>query len=62
MISELSPGLAMKAISICLCSTKATSPPSMTNTSIRNRKMRGEDNLSGSSSFAMNLSAKNVEC
>ena len=53
MISALRPGLAMNATSICLCSRKATRPPSMTNTSIRNRKMRGDDSLSGSSSFAM---------
>ena len=55
MISAFRPGLAMNATSICLCSRKATSPPSTTNTSIRNRKMRGDDSLSGSSSFAMGL-------
>ena len=34
-------------------STKPIKPPRTTKTSIRNRKMRGEDNLSGSSSFAI---------
>src|SRR5665213_64914 len=53
IITALRPGLAMKATWICLCRTKAISPPRMTNTSIRSRKMRGLDNLSGSTSLAM---------
>src|ERR1700733_14596613 len=53
MIRALSAGLDMKAISICLCSKKTITANSATNTSIRNRKMRGEDSLSGSISIAI---------
>ena len=41
----------MKATAICLWSTKTISPHRTRNTSIRTRKMRGEDNLNGSMFF-----------
>ena len=49
MIRPLSQGLALKALMICRCSTKAINPHRMRNTSIRTRKMRGEESLAGSS-------------
>src|SRR4051794_28811455 len=52
-ISALRPGLARNATWICLCSRNATSAQRTTNTSIRNRKMRGEESLSGSVSDAI---------
>src|SRR5258708_36070197 len=51
-ISALRPGLAKKAVTICLYSTTVTSPHSTRNTSIRNRKIRGEDSLVSSISIA----------
>ena len=64
VISAFKPGLAMNATSICLCKTKTIRPTRTTNTSIRNRKMRGDDSLSGSSSLAMtyNCYAERPEC
>src|SRR5688500_14055368 len=53
MISALRPGLAMKATTICLCSTTTIRPHRIRNTIIRTRKIRGEDNLNGSRSRAM---------
>src|ERR1041385_1807151 len=61
-ISALRPGLAIKATSICLCSRKATRPTSTTKTSIRNRKMRGLDSLSGSRSLAMSFTSERRLC
>ncbi len=61
MITELRPGLAMNATAICLCSRKVISPPSTTNTAIRSRKTRGDDSLSGSSSFAMRFYAMSLK-
>src|ERR1700687_3838546 len=61
MISALRPGLAMNATWICLLSRKATRAPRTTNTIIRNRKMRGDDSLSGSSSFAINFGAMSLK-
>src|SRR5580704_2846725 len=51
-ISALSPGLAKKARMICLYSTTMTSAQSTRNTSIRTRKIRGEDSLVSSTSMA----------
>src|ERR1700745_2640362 len=51
-ISALRPGLAKKAVAICLFSTTMTSAHSTRNTSIRTRKIRGEDNLLSSISIA----------
>src|SRR6202012_3664526 len=51
-ISALSPGLAKKAWMICLYSTTATSAHATRNTSIRTRKIRGEDSLVSSTSMA----------
>ena len=53
MISAFRPGLAMKATTICLYRTTTTRPHRTRNTSIRNRKIRGEDSLKGSRSRAM---------
>src|SRR5262245_33782150 len=53
MISALSPGLARNATQICLYSTITTSAHRIRNTSIRTRKIRGEDSLNGSMSCAM---------
>src|SRR5260370_13209889 len=50
-ISALSPGLAKKAVMICLYSTTVTSAHSTRKTSIRTRKIRGEDNLLSSTSM-----------
>src|ERR1700739_2904098 len=51
-ISALSPGLAKKAWTICLYSTTVISAQSTRNTSIRTRKIRGEDSLVSSTSMA----------
>src|SRR5216683_1387997 len=51
-ISPFSPGLAKKATMNCLYSTTVTSPHSTRNTSMRNRKIRGEDSLASSISIA----------
>src|SRR3990170_7063854 len=51
-ISALRPGLAKKATIICLYSTTITSAHSTRNTSIRTRKIRGEDSLLNSISIA----------
>src|ERR1700749_257803 len=51
-ISALSPGLAKKAWMICLYSTTVISAQSTRNTSIRTRKIRGEDSLVSSTSMA----------
>ena len=51
-ISALSPGLAKNAAMICLYSTTVTSAHSIRNTTIRTRKIRGEDNLLNSISIA----------
>src|SRR5260370_30467086 len=51
-ISALRRGLAKKAVTICLESTIVTSAHSTRNTSIRNRKIRGEDSLVSSISIA----------
>src|SRR5271166_6143340 len=51
-IRALRPGLAKKASTICLYSTTATSAHSTRNTSMRTRKIRGEDNLFSSISMA----------
>src|SRR5207245_360927 len=53
MISPLRPGLAMKATMICRWRTTTTSEHRMRNTSIRTRKIRGDDSFSGSRSGAM---------
>src|ERR1700722_8142809 len=45
MISALSQGLARKALKIWRCSTKAIRPHRIRNTSIRMRKMRGDESL-----------------
>src|SRR6185437_6809173 len=50
-ISALSPGLAKNACTICLLSTTITSAQSTRNTSIRTRKIRGEDSLASSISI-----------
>ena len=51
-ISAFRPGLAKKAVMICLYSTTMTSEHSTRNTSIRTRKIRGEDSLFSSVSIA----------
>src|SRR5882757_9785758 len=51
-ISAFSPGLAKKAVMICLYSTTSSSAHSTRNTSIRTRKIRGEDSLLSSISIA----------
>ena len=51
-ISALSPGLAKKATMICLYSTNRISEHSTRNTSIRTRKIRGDDSLVSSISIA----------
>ena len=53
MINALSPGLARKAAQICLYSTITTSAHSVRNTTIRTRKIRGDESLNGSMSCAM---------
>src|SRR5262245_1211039 len=53
MMRVLSPGLARNAIQICLLSTTTTSAHRIRNTSIRTRKMRGDESLKGSMSCAM---------
>ena len=50
-ISALRPGLAKNAWTICLLSTTVTSAQSTRNTSIRTRKIRGEDSLASSISI-----------
>src|SRR5580692_3978949 len=45
MISPLSQGLARKALKIWRCSTNAIRPHRIRNTSIRMRKMRGDESL-----------------
>ena len=50
-ISALRPGLAKKAVTICLYSTTAISAHSTRNTSIRTRKMRGGASFVNSSSI-----------
>ena len=51
-ISALSPGLAKKATMICLYSTNRISEHSTRNTSIRTRKIRGDDSFVSSISIA----------
>src|ERR1700712_5391258 len=51
-ISAFSPGLAKKAMMICLYSTTSSSEHSTRKTSIRTRKIRGEDSLLSSISIA----------
>jgi hypothetical protein len=51
-IRALSPGLAKKAVTICLYSTTPTRPQSTRNTSIRTRKILGEDSLLSSISIS----------
>src|SRR6476619_8645097 len=51
-ISALRPGLAKKATVSCLYSTTVTSAHSTRNTSIRTRKIRGEDSLLSSISIS----------
>src|SRR6185312_16790183 len=51
-ISALRPGLAKNAWTICLLSTTVTSAHSTRNTSIRTRKIRGEDSLLSSISIS----------
>src|SRR5258706_13295069 len=51
-IRAFRPGLAKNATTICLKSTTVTSPHSTRNTSIRKRKIRGEDSLVSSISIA----------
>ncbi len=46
------PGLAKNAVTICLYSTTPTSPQSTRKTSIRTRKIRGEDSLLSSISMS----------
>src|ERR1700750_2661571 len=50
-ISAFSPGLAKKAVTICLLSTTAISAHSTRNTSIRTRKIRGGASFVNSSSI-----------
>ncbi len=52
-ITPLRPGLAMKAVCTSRCSTNTTRPTSARNTSMRNRKIRGDETLKGSSSRAI---------
>src|SRR5882762_157830 len=51
-IRAFSPGLAKKATMICLYSTNRISEHSTKNTSIRTRKIRGDDSLVSSISIA----------
>src|SRR3954447_10732864 len=51
-IRALRPGLAKKAVMICLYSTTRISAHSTRNTSIRTRKIRGDDSLVSSISIA----------
>ena len=51
-ISAFSPGLARNAATTCLYSTTTISAPSTRNTSIRTRKIRGDDSLLSSISIA----------
>ena len=51
-INALRPGLAKKATMICLYSTNRISEHSTRNTSIRTRKIRGDDSLVSSISIA----------
>src|SRR6516162_4214167 len=51
-IRAFRPGLAKKASTICLYKTTATSAHSTRNTSMRTRKIRGEDNLFSAISMA----------
>ena len=53
MISALSGGLALKATQICGWMTTTIRLHRIRNTSIRTRKMRGEETLNGSMSCAM---------
>src|SRR3954470_20553250 len=53
MISALSGGLALNAVKICGWMTTTISPHRIRKTSIRTRKMRGEETLKGSISRAM---------
>src|SRR5436189_2454510 len=53
MISALSGGLALKAVRICGWMTTTIRLHRIRKTSIRTRKMRGEETLKGSSSRAM---------
>ena len=54
-IRPLSQGFAIKALTIWRWSTKPINPHRMRNTSIRIRKMRGEESLAGSAVFAIGL-------
>src|SRR3954447_14680772 len=51
-IRALRPGLAKKAVMICLYSTTRISAHNTRNTSIRTRKIRGDDSLVSSISMA----------
>src|SRR3954447_23798603 len=51
-IRALRPGLAKKAVMICLYSTTRISEHNTRNTSIRTRKIRGDDSLVSSISIA----------
>src|SRR3954453_22611085 len=51
-ISALSPGLAKKAVTICRYSTTRISAHSTRNTTIRTRKIRGDDSFVSSISIA----------
>src|SRR3954452_14439885 len=51
-IRALSPGLAKKATMICLYSTNRISEHSTRNTTMRTRKIRGDDSLVSSISIA----------
>ena len=53
MISALSGGLAMNATRICWWMTTTIRPHRIRKTSIRTRKMRGEETLNGSMSRAI---------
>src|SRR5436853_1993410 len=51
-ISAFSPGLAKKAVTICLYSTNAINAHNTRNTTIRTRKIRGDDSFDSSISIA----------
>src|SRR6516162_9901836 len=53
IMSALRPGLARNAVQICRYSTTTTSEHRIRNTSIRTRKIRGEESLKGSMSCSM---------
>src|SRR5262249_30344980 len=57
MITPLRTALARNAVQICLYSTITTSAQRVRNTTMRTRKIRGEESLNGSMSCAMAISA-----